>query len=54
MKDTKSVDTVGVIVGRWQVPDLHAAHKELIQQVLDKHPRVIIFVGLAPDRKSVV
>jgi bifunctional NMN adenylyltransferase/nudix hydrolase len=48
MKNEITTD-VGVIVGRFQVPDLHDAHKELIQQVLDKHPRVLIFLGLAPD-----
>jgi len=49
MKNEITATDVGVIVGRFQVPDLHDAHKELIQQVLDKHPRVLIFLGLAPD-----
>ena len=39
---------VGVIVGRFQVPELHDAHKDLIQTVVDNHPRVIIFLGLSP------
>lgn len=42
----KSYD-VGVIVGRFQVPFLHPAHKELIQTVLDKHPKVIVFLGVS-------
>lgn len=40
---------VGVIVGRFQVSELHAAHTELIEKVLTKHPRVLLFLGLAPD-----
>jgi len=40
---------VGVIVGRFQVPALHEVHKELIQKVSDTHPRVLLFIGLAPD-----
>lgn len=39
---------VGVIVGRFQVHELHAAHKELIQHVRDKHERVLLFLGLSP------
>jgi bifunctional NMN adenylyltransferase/nudix hydrolase len=39
---------VGVIVGRFQVPDLHDAHKAIIQTVCDKHDKVIIFLGLSP------
>lgn len=38
----------GVIVGRFQVPFLHEAHKELIDRVVKAHPKVIIFLGLSP------
>ncbi len=38
---------VGVIVGRFQVPELHSAHKALIQGVLDMHARVIIVLGMS-------
>lgn len=40
---------VGIIVGRFQVSELHAAHTELIEKVLVKHQRVLLFLGLAPD-----
>src|SRR5690242_6721581 len=36
---------VGVIVGRFQVPELHPSHKNLIRYVVEKHPKVIIFLG---------
>jgi bifunctional NMN adenylyltransferase/nudix hydrolase len=39
---------VGVIVGRFQVPELHDAHKDLIETVCDKHDKVVIFLGLSP------
>ena len=38
---------VGVIVGRFQVPYLHAAHQELINHVAEKHGKVIILVGIS-------
>lgn len=43
---------VGVLVGRFQVPELHQGHKDLIQTVLDNHDKVIIFLGLSPLKAS--
>jgi bifunctional NMN adenylyltransferase/nudix hydrolase len=37
---------VGVIIARFQVPELHEAHKELIETVLSLHDRVIIMLGV--------
>jgi len=45
----------GVIVGRFQVNNLHAGHLELLRQVADKHDRVIVFIGVArtmPTRRN--
>lgn len=39
---------VGVIIGRFQVHELHQAHIDLIQTVCDKHDKVLIFLGLSP------
>jgi bifunctional NMN adenylyltransferase/nudix hydrolase len=36
---------IGVIVGRFQSPYLHAGYKNIIDIVIEKHPRVFIFVG---------
>jgi len=44
---TDSYD-VGVIVGRFQVPELHQAHIDLIRTVCDAHSKVILFLGLSP------
>ena len=39
---------VGVIVGRFQVHDLHQAHCEIIDTVTARHKKVILFLGVAP------
>ena len=39
---------VGVIVGRFQIPYPHAGHLDLINHVLNKSDRVLIFVGDSP------
>lgn len=44
---------VGVIVGRFQVHTLHAAHKELIDGIYNSHPQTIIVLGLSPVRVSI-
>lgn len=44
----KTASDVGIIVGRFQVPYLTTAHIELIDSVVANHPKVIIFLGLAP------
>lgn len=39
---------VGVIVGRFQVPELHPAHIDLIETVCGSHDKVIVFLGNSP------
>lgn len=48
MKEKFDNYDVGVIVGRFQVPELHQEHLKLIETVCDKHNKVIIFLGLSP------
>jgi bifunctional NMN adenylyltransferase/nudix hydrolase len=46
---------IGVIVGRFQVHELQAGHRELIDTVMEKHSRVIIFLGIvagAPTKRN--
>ena len=52
MKEMQRVD-VGVVVGRFQVDELHEAHKELIQHVLNLHGKVFLFLGLSPCKCTV-
>ena len=47
-KVEKPTPDVGVIIGRFQVHELHSAHLDLIQSVCDLHEKVIIFLGLSP------
>ena len=46
MKREGMPDT-GIIVGRFQVDDLHEGHKNFIDAVIKAHPRVIIFLGIS-------
>lgn len=46
MKVREDAD-VGVIVGRFQVPDLHEAHVSLFEHVIETHARVLVFLGLS-------
>lgn len=52
MKEKTIKADVGVVIGRFQVSDLHEAHIDLIQSVLDRHPKVIIFLGLSPCKTT--
>jgi bifunctional NMN adenylyltransferase/nudix hydrolase len=42
----KNKADVGVIIGRFQVHDLHEGHRKVIQQVINNHKKVIICVGI--------
>lgn len=44
---------VGILVGRFQVHELHEAHRDLIDTVRAKHDKVIIFIGLSPLRNTI-
>lgn len=36
---------IGVVIGRFQLHNLHEAHLELIEHVAERHEKVIIFLG---------
>lgn len=46
MTQKKNKAEIGVIIGRFQINRLHDAHKALIDSVLEKHNKVIIFLGV--------
>lgn len=48
MKHEIPTADVGVIVGRFQVAELHEGHRNLIDSVVERHRKVIIVLGLAP------
>lgn len=37
---------IGVLIGRFQINELHEGHHYVIKQVTDKHKKVIIFLGV--------
>jgi bifunctional NMN adenylyltransferase/nudix hydrolase len=39
---------IGIIVGRFQVNELHAGHIEFVEAVKARHKRVVIFLGISP------
>lgn len=45
-------DDVGVIVARFQVPALHAGHKELLKTVIDENSTVLVVLGVARGNPS--
>ena len=52
MKAKETKTDVGVIVGRFQVHELHEGHRGLIDTVRDKHDKLIMFLGLARLRNT--
>jgi len=51
MSEQKQYD-VGVIVGRFQLDDLHPAHQELIEKVINSHYHTVIVLGVSPLEDS--
>lgn len=48
--DVKTADAeLGVIIGRFQVHDLHEGHRALIDRVRAKHKKVLILLGSTPS-----
>lgn len=46
----KQIGDVGVIVGRFQVHQLHDAHIHLIKSVYDTHAHTIVVLGVSRAR----
>lgn len=44
----KKSNKIAVIVGRYQVHELHKAHREIIEEVMSKHERTVLFLGVSP------
>ena len=39
---------IGVLVGRFQVPELHQAHKELLEKIAGWHKKFLVVLGCSP------
>jgi len=46
IEKTKKYD-IGVVIGRFQVHQLHQAHKDMIEMVISNHKKVIMFLGMS-------
>jgi len=42
----KTKETVGVVVGRFQVPALHEGHRHFLNYVTKRHKKVLVLVGV--------
>ncbi len=51
-EEKEEVSDVGVIVGRFQVAELHQGHKILINSVVQRHKKVLMFLGLSHVKSS--
>ncbi len=47
MENKKTYD-IGVIVGRFQVHELHPGHIQLVENVMARHRRVVVLLGVSP------
>lgn len=48
IKNMEQITDIGVIIGRFQIHELHEAHKDLFDKVIDRHQKVIVFLGVSP------
>ena len=53
MKHSVPTADCGVIIGRFQVDELHSGHRNLIDSVLERHRKTIILLGVAPLANSI-
>jgi len=52
LKSTRKYD-VGVVVGRFQVPEFHAGHRHLLETVYENHKSMLVFLGAAPTHGTI-
>lgn len=43
---------LGVIVGRFQTPELHSSHKKLFDHVTSRHEKVLCILGMSPLKST--
>lgn len=53
MKHSEPTADCGVIIGRFQVDELHSGHRNLIDEVLSRHRKVILLLGVSPLANSI-
>jgi len=53
METKEKKHTLAVLIARFQTHELTEAHKELIETALQKHPKVLILLGLSPTKGTI-
>ncbi len=53
MKYEEPTADCGVIVGRFQVAELHEGHRDLIDSVMARHDKVVVLLGIAPVANTI-
>jgi len=51
MNEKKQSADVGVLIGRFQSPELHQGHLDLLAEVYNRHRKVVVFLGVRPGPK---
>jgi bifunctional NMN adenylyltransferase/nudix hydrolase len=46
------MNTVGVIVARFQTPYLHEGHKHILEEIRSRHNKIIVVLGVSPVKGS--
>lgn len=46
--------SIGVIVGRFQTPELTVAHLSLLKRAIENHSRVVVFIGVSSVKNSIL
>ena len=52
MKEKTNKTDVGVVMARFQCHEIHQGHRDLLDTVISKHSRVIVFLGVSPIRNT--
>ena len=53
MKNSNTPASLGVVIGRFQVDDLHEGHLDLLSEVAHTNTQLLIIIGLSPCRCTV-
>jgi bifunctional NMN adenylyltransferase/nudix hydrolase len=48
----KNLNAVGVVIGRFQAPELHEGHTGLLDHVTENHKNVVVFLGIPRIQNS--
>jgi bifunctional NMN adenylyltransferase/nudix hydrolase len=48
MEEFKKKYDIGVIIGRFQIHELHTEHIKMVDEVFRRHDKVILFLGVSP------